>query len=722
MKASKWARSIGSIASVLEPRTYHALALSALGRSEEALRRLDKAIEDYASRSPFHARLGANLARVEIAMGGPGFGQEGRAALEQVLQVARAKKMGWQLAYALTLTGAARVMDQKADEDPEPPLREAIAIGRKICDRTIEWEAHYWLGRAFERRLKYEQALRCYRISALTINELALNIDEDRYRKSFLEQPKVREVLSRYRRLRREVGKRARHDLAILSRSERTSRRMLDALSQVGQKLTSVLDLDELLRSVLDLSIENVRAERGMIFLREETTGALRLEASRGMDGESLDDAATYSTSVVRQVAEGRTLLTIDVGKEPSLAACKSLVLHQIKSILCVPMRSRGRTLGVIYLDTQRAAQLFTDKERAFVESFAGQAAIAIENARLFGQLRTENAHLRQTAQRSPRFPGLVGGSVVMRDLHETIAGALATDSNVLILGESGTGKELVARALHDYGPRRERKFVAVDCGALPEGLLEAELFGHARGAFTGAERDRIGLIQEADGGTLFLDEITNTGLALQARLLRVLQEREVRRVGENTPRRVDVRFVAATNADMARLVADGRFRQDLYYRLNVIAIRVPPLRDRKEDIPLLVDHFLKSRAAQGRPIKEFEQTSLQELARHDWPGNVRELENVLERVLILAPGRVVQSEDVATALGAPGTATRPAAGRSDEGKTGEQVMIEDALRRFGGDKAKAARYIGWNRQKLYRRIKEYGIPADYGQRERKAV
>jgi DNA-binding NtrC family response regulator len=398
-------------------------------------------------------------------------------------------------------------------------------------------------------------------------------------------------------------------------------------------------------------------------------------------------------------------------------------VLHEIKSILCVPMRARGRITGVIYLDTRKAAQLFTDKERTFVESFASQAAIAIENARLFGHVRSENARLKGRIAEHGRFETLAGGSPAMRRLRETLAGILDSQSNVLICGESGTGKELVARALHDNGPRKERRFVAVDCGALPENLLEAELFGHARGAFTGADRDRIGLIQAADGGTLFLDEITNTSLALQARLLRVIQEKEVRRLGESSSRRVDIRLLAATNADVARMVADGRFRQDLYYRLNVLNIVVPPLRERREDIPLLVDHFLKTRAAQGRPVKAFEPGVLEQLAAHDWPGNVRELESVVERLLILAPGGAVRPDDLPAGLATPRPAGAAAAASHGEGqKTGEQVMIEDALRRFRGDKAKAARYIGWNRQKLYRRMRAYGIPPDYGQPERKVV
>ncbi len=248
--------------------------------------------------------------------------------------------------------------------------------------------------------------------------------------------------------------------------------------------------------------------------------------------------------------------------------------------------------------------------------------------------------------------------------------------------------------------------------------MLEAELFGYARGAFTGAARERVGLIEEGHGGTLFLDEITNTTPATQAKLLRVLQENEVRRLGENASRRVDVRWIAATNADLKGLMAEGRFRQDLYYRLNVVTIEVPPLRARPEDIPLLASHFLRARARDGGTPKRLGPGVDDLLAVYAWPGNVRELENTVERLVVLAPGDVITVDDLPDPIrgGARGaTAGADGSGHGGARKTGEQIMIEEALRRHLGDKAKAERFIGWNRQKLYRRMKEYGIPADYG-------
>jgi len=692
----------------------HSLSLLAAGAQEESRKCIAEALERFRDRSPFSIRLAAELAAIEIdfALGLSFEALEYR--LDPILETGRKKKMAWHTTWALILRGQGRLAAGR-NEEAEADLTEAIKISQRNADRPNVWKASYWLGRVFEQRLQYERALGSYRVAALTVNELAMDIEDDRYREPFLAQPEVREVLTRHERLRSQVGKKARHDIAAMSRSEKISRRMLNALNTIGQKLTSILDLNDLLASLLDLSIENVRAERGMVFLRDEASGELQLACARGMDRESLEGVDSFSRSVIKQVAEGHTLLKVDVATDPALSAFKSLVIHEIKSILCVPMRNLGRTVGVIYLDTRKAAQMFTDKERTFVESFASQAAIAIENARQFGNMRAENDRLRRDVKGRNRFENLIGAAPAMHKLCESISGVLSSDCNVLIIGESGTGKELVAKAIHYNGPRQKGKFVAIDCGALPEHLLEAELFGFVRGAFTGAERTRVGLIEEASGGTLFLDEITNTSLALQARLLRVLQEHEIRRVGENTPRQVDIRVLGATNADVAALMKEGKFRTDLYYRLNVVTLEVPPLRARREDIPLLVDNYLKKHVGDSGAPRKLRPGVVEALCRYDWPGNVRELENILERLLVLTPGDAIGVDDLPGMIrSAAGIA--PTNGNGDGHKTGEQIMIEEALRRFAGDKAKAARFIGWNRQKLYRKMKALDIPTDFGQ------
>jgi transcriptional regulator with GAF, ATPase, and Fis domain/serine/threonine protein kinase len=713
--SSTFAESKGLRHVILRYKVLMCRVLLEEGRPDLARPLLKDALRTHEDYSSFDVRVEARLLEIQLDQVLGASLEDIESRLAPILMTCRKKRMDWHWSWCLMIAAEALLSVNRGDDSLQG-LEEALKLARRNGDRTLAWEISFLMGRVHEQGLRYERALGCYRAAALTVLEMAQDLEDERYRTAFLARPPVKEAVERYERMRSEVGRRARRDLATLNRSEMVSRKMLAALSDIGQKLATSLDLDELLQRTLDLAIENVHAERGMIFLRDEGSGELRLACARGMDRQSLGEVESFSRTVVRQVAEGRTLLTIDVGSDPLLSGYQSLVLHEIKSILCVPMRSRGVVAGVIYLDTQRAAQLFTDKERAFVESFAGQAAVAIENARLFGRMQDENSRLRQEIEGRSRFAGLVGSGPAMRGLTRLIAGVLDSDCNVLITGESGTGKELVARALHHHGPRAGARFVAIDCGALPETLLEAELFGYARGAFTGADRDRGGLIEEAHGGSLFLDEITNTSVALQARLLRVLQEREVRRVGENRPRQVDVRVIAATNADLEILMREGRFRRDLYYRLNVVTIAVPPLRERREDIPLLVEHFLERRAGAGEPRKRLGPGVLEALMGHDWPGNVRELDNVIERLSILSSGPFITFQDLPIDLrppspGARGTDTHPTDGR----KTGEQMMIEEALKRFAGDKAKAARFIGWNRQKLYRRMREYRIATDYG-------
>ncbi|TDI34099.1 MAG: sigma-54-dependent Fis family transcriptional regulator [Acidobacteria bacterium] len=312
----------------------------------------------------------------------------------------------------------------------------------------------------------------------------------------------------------------------------------------------------------------------------------------------------------------------------------------------------------------------------------------------------------------------LIGEGPAMSRLRNLIGRIAPRDSNVLILGDSGTGKELVARAIHTSGPRRHGRFVAMDCGALSDTLLESELFGHRRGAFTGANTDRVGLLEEAHDGTLFLDELANASPAFQTRLLRVLQEGEIRRVGENRTRFVDLRVIAATSGDLPNLVREGRFRGDLYYRINVLALTLPPLCQRREDIPTLLSHFLaEMEARHALPPRRFSAAVLEILLRYRWPGNVRELRNVVERAALMSTAVEITPEDLPVEL-----LDDLLRGDSEEGapivtKTGEQRMIEHALLEANGERTRAARIIGWPRSKLYRRLHSYAIPSGFGRK-----
>jgi DNA-binding NtrC family response regulator len=331
-------------------------------------------------------------------------------------------------------------------------------------------------------------------------------------------------------------------------------------------------------------------------------------------------------------------------------------------------------------------------------------------------RLKSENAYLRSQLEERYRIDGLVGRSTVIRELAQLLEIVAATSSTVLITGETGTGKELAAKAIHHNSGRRSQRFVAINCSAIPETLLEAELFGHVRGAFTGAIATRQGRFEQAHKGTLFLDEVGTMSPALQAKLLRVLQEREVERVGDSHPIKIDVRIIAATHSDLARMVSEGTFREDLYYRLNVIPVRVPPLRDRRDDIPLLVQHFLKKLSGDlGRPPATMSQEALRRMMAYHWPGNVRQLENVVERAVAFSQGRPqVDLQDLTPEVHAPAaTATSsdvwfPEDGVDFEGYISgiELSLIKQSLERTQGNKRQAAKLLKLKRTTLIEKLK----------------
>jgi len=343
------------------------------------------------------------------------------------------------------------------------------------------------------------------------------------------------------------------------------------------------------------------------------------------------------------------------------------------------------------------------------------EAVLAIRKAQERERLRRESRLLRREVERTLGGRPIVAASPSMIEVLETIERVAEFKATVLLTGESGTGKEVLARALHAQSPRRDEAFVAVNCGAIPENLLESELFGHARGAFTGADRARRGLFLEADGGTLFLDEVGELPPSLQVKLLRVLQEEEVRPLGESKSRQVDVRVIAATARDLEAEVSAGRFREDLFYRLNVMRIHVPALRDRRQDVPLLVDHFLEHfRCALGRPVRAIADDALARLVAHPWPGNVRELENVIERAVILARGDRLTVQELPTNVVHPD----PGAGVAAVGdqslrrarRAAEIEAIRSALRATGGNRTHAARVLEISHRALLYKLKEYGI------------
>ena len=433
-------------------------------------------------------------------------------------------------------------------------------------------------------------------------------------------------------------------DLHHLARDVRSEKYMLSEILALGQDLATLRHNPDLLGRVISTANRLTGAERGAIFIMEKSLGRLLLKAAKNLTPEDVD-APDFSRSLklieeTFGTAQGRV-----VDAPPKKNA--GLSGHDIRSCICVPMLLRKHVIGVLYLDNRLFSNAFTAADLGVLDYFAAQASVAMENARAYGvlqerylrQIEEKQYHEQQYLERL-NFEDIVGRSPVIQDVFKQIDAVTETEATALILGETGVGKELVARAIHRNSLRREGPFIRVNCSALAEHLISSELFGHEKGAFTGAAVRRLGRFELADGGTLFLDEIGDIPLAVQVRLLRVLQSKEFERVGGQTTLRSDFRLMAATNRDLWEEVRAGRFRQDLYYRLNVFPIRVPPLRERPEDIPLLARHFLDMYARrQNKVIDSLPAKEMERLTSYHWPGNVRELENLIERGVILCSG-----------------------------------------------------------------------------------
>jgi Nif-specific regulatory protein len=489
--------------------------------------------------------------------------------------------------------------------------------------------------------------------------------------------------------------------------------RRLVALYDMIRTLNSEDDPQLLLRSILDMALEVVQAERGMILLRATSSGAFEVCLARNLERETLDDAGEFSRHVVEQAGAGKSVLALDAQDDERFRHLKSVSLHGIHSLMCVPLRSRGEIIGSVYLDSRRVERMFNRDHLRFLEAFADHAALALENAQARAHLANENLRLQAQAEERARFGNLVGRAPGMQQVFSMIERVADSDLPVLIQGESGTGKELVARAIHFNGPRRKRPFISENCAAIPDSLLQTELFGHVRGAFTGASRDRSGLFEQAHGGTLMLDEVGDMSPTMQAQLLRVLQEGEVRRVGGDRPIQVDVRVLAATHRDLQAEVTAGRFREDLLYRLQVLGIQIPALRERADDVALLVGHFLRRIAGQrGREAPRIDAEVMQLLAAYAWPGNVRQLENVVQRLSLLAGDapitRRLLEEDTGLRQLLGTAAPKPESAMSLEVSEREQIVR--ALRATQGNRSRAARILGISRATIYRKLKEYGL------------
>jgi Nif-specific regulatory protein len=530
--------------------------------------------------------------------------------------------------------------------------------------------------------------------------------------------PDISGVSPRERRLLLEAGGAQEGELAALRRELQGLRRLLE----VTRELSSILDHDRLLEAVLDSAILLTGAERGLLLLADGER--LEIIQGRGKNRESLDPGTSrISETLARQcMLENRVIPHDNIANLPEFQNVRSIQALDLSSAVSVPLRERGVPIGVLYLDSSIPSLQPSQQELVLLEAFASQASVSLLNARLMRGLEEsrllltqENQNLRAEARASSGIGSILGQSTVMLALFDKIRLLKDADIPVLLLGESGTGKELVARALHYEGIHRDGPFVPLNCAGFPEDLLDSLMFGYRRGAFTGAIQDRPGLVERSHGGTLFLDEISDMPLALQTKLLRFLENFEFRRVGETETRSTRTRVISATNKDLAAMVRDKTFREDLFFRLAGVHLEIPPLRERRDDLRLLVDYFMKrAQERVARRIGGITDGARRFITKYPWPGNVRQLKYAIESACALVPeGRPVDEVHLKMQLAeVEREMVRPQRTRSlhDSKAQVEQELLGRVLAQNDWNITRSAQELGISRQHLHNRVRKYNL------------
>ncbi|HYS27017.1 MAG TPA: sigma 54-interacting transcriptional regulator [Vicinamibacterales bacterium] len=507
--------------------------------------------------------------------------------------------------------------------------------------------------------------------------------------------------------------------------------RRLSTLLEVSQALSGTLNLKSSMQRVLQILIRHHGVVRGMVTLLRD--GELHVEAIEGFDDRARTISYKVGEGITGQVAQsGKPIVVPRVSKEPEFLnrmPRRADVTRTELSFICVPIVVQRSTVGTLAVDLKFKAERDYESSVKFFGIVSSMIAQALNVQRLVEEERRrlvdENTHLRQELRERYDFSNIIGTSGPTRQMYEQVAQVAQTNTTVLIRGESGTGKELIAHAIHYNSLRAKKPFVKVSCAALPDTLIESELFGYEKGAFTGANARKKGRFELAEAGTIFLDEIGDINMSTQVKLLRVIQEREFERLGGTESVRVNVRVIAATNKDMEKAIADGTFREDLYYRLNVFTIFVPPLRDRKADMLLLADHFLEKFSREhGKVIKRISTPAIDMLMSYHWPGNVRELENALERSVLVCDAQVIHGHHLPPSLQtAEGSGTITRVSLKDAVEGFERDLIQDALKTTRGNRAKAARLLDTTERILNYKVRNLGVdvrrfrPSDGGRR-----
>jgi transcriptional regulator with GAF, ATPase, and Fis domain/predicted Ser/Thr protein kinase len=744
--------------------------------------KLERAVMEYEASASAYEALGrcvdAAEARLEGVLAAVRLRHPNANELRERLDRARAELRDTAAHRPLLLLAAARVASVAGDEaEARARLSEALVAARESGQREWTW-------RALENRAELEElggqphlARRDREEAVVVLEEIGARLPRD-LREVYWNDPRRAQLRSSVPAAIGSAateftpfspGVRASHGKSATTLSRATTslsqlsstplEQRLSRILEVNAELAAERELPRLTARITDFAVELAQAERGVVLLRSGD-GSLAIHTSRAMGADVPDP--DFSRSIAERVLDTREpIVTLSARDDARMKGYASVHQMALESVACVPILAPGGSaIGALYVETRQSRGAHFERELPTLRAFADQMAIALESARLIDENRRRadelaeanrslneaqvrlrellgdrTEQLKRTRRRLKDvhetlyshfgYHGLVGTSAAMRRVYALIERVKETDVPVLIVGESGTGKEMVARAIHETSPRSKAKMLGVNCGAIPENLLESELFGHVRGAFTGAERDRKGLFRECDGGTILLDEIGETPPKMQASLLRVLQEHRVRPVGGGQEEAVDVRVICATNRDLQALVHDKKFREDLYYRIHVVEVRVPALRSRVEDLPQLVDHFLGLFAARyKREKKSLSREALRKLSEYDWPGNVRQLENVLLNAWVMSEEDELSPHDFdlpersapakKTASPAPAAADPPARrgqkGTTSEHHRNERERILEALRACNWNRVKAAELSGIPRRTFYRRLREYGI------------
>lgn len=671
---------------------------------------------------------------------------EAERYLKRAMDIFEANHTQPALAKAHTLTASLEFKQQRIDE-AIIHAEKGGAIARELNDRfTIaknEWicgKIKFFKGEReaanahFEAaRIRFEELETPYELGRLLFDIGLLKDEADEATATIRSAIRIFERLDATHDLER-----ARGALFRIKPAGKAPDAGVVGLYEVVKIINSTLNLEEVLNRVLDLAIRRLRAERGMILLLDPITSALRTRVVRNIkEGEG--ESKRSPQSIVKEVIQtGQSVMSADARADVRFVDSESVIAENILSILCSPMIIKERIAGAIYVDHRQARHLFSQKDLNFLEAFADQAAIAVENARLYEELeeaRTrlslENESLRREVLVEKHLDSVVGQSEQVARIQFSIRKASSGTSTVLLRGESGTGKGLVARIIHNVSPRRNGPFIKFNCAALPETLAESELFGHEKGAFTGADRRKLGRFELANNGTIFLDEIGKMTLAMQSKLLRVVEDKEFERVGGTQTIKTDVKIIAATNLEIEKAIEQGTFREDLFYRLNIIPLVLPPLRDRKDDIPLLAEHFIRKICKDlGIDNKRLESGVLDLFLRYNWPGNVRELEATLHRAIVMSNGETITRNDFyglfadagipmgEATMPAPTSLLNPMIGKMEiNGEVYDEVLssvdkqlIERALESSGGRIREAARRLGLARNTLKAKIQKYNI------------